>query len=257
MSLSPLLAMQPFGQFDSVDTELTSFKGGEVCTLMYLSTTGTDEAAKDVFDGYIQSGSATYFRPAVTKTFVNSGSAIPAAGSAADGYSRPLMLSDDGIYGYGTLLGSVVGGCVGQVSYGANTVPSTQIGPSSATGSGKITCWAQAGLYAVSLDAVDAAGTTVSGLQPTNQNLKGGDPLGFTTSGLLAPIASATGTLVYEGAASNYVTVGHLVDFNTNGSLVSTQAGLCAGLNSPSGNVTTSYAKSLKFATIWFDPSLA
>jgi hypothetical protein len=62
---------------------------------------------------------------------------------------------------------------------------------------------------------------------------------------------------VYEGAASNYVTVGRLVDFNTNGSLVTSTPSMTSALNSPSGSVATSYAKALKYATIWFDPALS
>jgi len=230
--------IQPLGQFDGVDSEVLTFKGGEICTFKYVTTSGQpgvttaglDQAAYDVFDGYINA-SGTFKRPAVTKTF-----------AATSMTARPLMLSDDGITGYGTLFGSVVGGAVGQ------TVTSAGLGPHTATGSGKMTCWDKPGLYAVSLDACD---TTVStGLQPTNTSLVGGDPLGFTIAGLLTP--SATGAAVTNGGVP--VNVGRLVEFNTNQSLVTTPNYLVAALNSPSGNVSSVQPRAFQFATIYFAP---
>lgn len=232
------------GQFDGVDSELLTFKGGEVCTFTYVTssgqpgvtTSGLDQAAYDVFDGYVPISHVTK-RAAVTKTF-----------AATSMVARPLMLADDGITGYGTLFGSVVGGTVGQQVNGPTTFTGAVLGPHSATGSGKMTCWDKPGLYAVSLDAVDTTATT--GLQPTNTALVGGDPLGFTTAGLLTP--SATGTPVTNGGVA--VNVGHLVEFNTNQSLVTTPSYLVAALNSPSGNVSSVGPKTFAFATIYFAP---
>jgi hypothetical protein len=229
---------QPLGQFDCADAELTSFKGGEVCTFKYVTTSGqpgvtqagTDQAAYDVFDGYINA-SGTFKRPAVTKTF-----------AATSMTARPLMLSDDGITGYGTLFGSVVGGAVGQ------SVTSAGLGPHTAVGSGKMTCWDKPGLYAVSLDAVDTTPST--GLLPGNTSLVGGDALGFTTAGLLTP--TATGAPVTNGGLA--VVVARLVEFNTNQSLVTTPNYLVAALNSPSGNVSSVQPRAFQFATIYFAP---
>lgn len=216
---------QPLGQFDGLDTEVLTLKGGEVVTLVATAVPPGDKAASDSFDGYVNtSGSAK--RPVVTKTL--------------DGYSRPLMLADDGIAGYGTLFGSVVGGTVGQVVTGG-----TVLGPHTATGSGKVTCWDKPGLYAVSLDACDTNSTT--GLQPTNTTITVGAPLYYTTAGLLTPNASAAPA----GTGGAKTVVGRFVDFETNGSLVNTPNYLVAALNSPSG-LTSVGPRQFAFATFFF-----
>jgi hypothetical protein len=234
---------EPLGQFDCVDSELASFKGGEVCSFAYVTTegqpgvsqTGLDEAAYDVFDGYINI-TGTLKRPAVSKAW---GTTLTTA------TAKPLFLSDDGVVGYGTLLGVVVGGTVGQTSYGpASTIPSSAIiGPSTALGSGKMTLWDKPGLYQVTLDAVD---TSATGLVPTNTALTGGVALQFTSGGLLTPAGSA-GALAIQ--------VGHFVEFNTNGSLVTTPNYLVAALNSPSGIVSSLSARAFTVATIYFAPT--
>jgi hypothetical protein len=233
---------EPLGQFDCVDSELASFKGGEVCSFAYVTTegqpgvsqTGLDEAAYDVFDGYVNH-SGTLTRPAVSKAWTTT-----VATSV-----RPLFLSDDGVVGYGTLLGVVVGGTVGQTSYGpASSIPSSAvIGPSTALGSGKMTLWDKPGLYQVTLDAVDTA--AVGGLSPLNTAITGGQALYFTNGGNLTTITNtAVGAPV----------VGHFVEFNTNGSLVTTPNYLVAALNSPSGIVSSLQARSFTVATIYFAP---
>lgn len=234
---------QPLGQFDCVDAELTSFKGGEVCSFTYVTTNttpgvttaGVDQAAYDAFDGYVNV-SSTFKRPAVSKNW-NGTVLAPAT-------SRPLFLADDGVVGYGTLFGVVIGGTVGQTSYGpSSTIPASAVlGPHTALGSGKMTLWDKPGLYAVSLDAVD---TTVGGLIPTNTSLTGGDILYITATGLLTTTANKV---------ASSPTVGHLVEFNTNGSLVTTPNYLVAALNSPSGNVSSVQTRAFQFATIYFAP---
>lgn len=217
---------QPIGQFDGLDTEVLTLKGGEVVTLVSTAVPG-DLAASDSFDGYVVPA-AVQKRPVVTKTL--------------DGYSRPLMLADDGITGYGTLFGSVVGGTVGQVVTGGAV-----LGPHTATGSGKVTCWDKPGLYAVSLDACDT--TAATGLQPTNATLDTGAALYYTSAGLLTPNAAAAPA----GTGGAKTVVGRFVDFETNSSLVNTPNYLVAALNSPSGT-TSSPARQYAFATFFFGP---
>lgn len=239
--------IQPLGQFDGLDADVLQTKGGEVVTFAYVTTSGQpgvhssglDQAAYDAFDGYVNA-SGTFKRPAVTKTHAGTNFA-----------AGPLMLSDDGIQGYGTLFGAVVGGSVGQQVNGPNSYTGAVLGPHTATGSGKTTCWDKPGLYAVSLDA------THSSLQPTNTTLAGGDLLGFTTGGLLAQATNAAavssnGSAVGSGGVA--VTVGRLVEFNTNQSLVTTPNYLVAALNSPSGNVSSVQPRAFQFATIYFAP---
>lgn len=227
MALKPLQAMYPLGQFDGYDSELTSFKGGEVCTLTSVPV-GVDKAAwpADGVDGYF--GNAPRLRPVVTKN-------LAAVRYAPDGYGYPLFLADDGTSGYGTLFGSVVGGTAGQVSVGGSV-----LGPHTAVASGKITLWGQAGLYAVTLDAVDT--TAGSGLVPDNFGLTAGAPLFATGAGLLTPNA---------GASAGANPVARFVDFQTNGSLVTTPNFLVAALNSPSGGSAAKLA--VTQAVIWFN----
>lgn len=199
---------QPLGQFDGKDAEVLTLKGGEIVTFTSVTaTTATDAGAKDVFDGYVNAAAPK--RVVVTRTVATS--------------ARPLMLADDGIAGYGTLFGTVVGGTVGQVSTGG-----TVLGPHTATGSGKVTLWDKPGLYAVSLDACDTA--VADGLTTTNTGLATGASLTFvpasSSGGQLTPVGSTA-------AAGNTVVVGHFIDFESNGSLVNTPNRLVSSLATP------------------------
>lgn len=219
---------EPLGQYDGLDSEFLTLKGGEVVTFTSVVVTGTDKAAKDVFDGYVNPG-GTQKRVAVTRTLTTG--------------KRPLMLADDGITGYGTLFGTVVGGSVGQQVNGPNSVTGAVLGPHTATGSGKVTCWNKPGLYAVSLDACDTTAST--GLQPTNTTINTGDSLFATSTGLLTPNIS----LAFEA-----VVVGYFVEFETNGSLVTTPNSLVGTLSAPDGTLSTTGLKSFAFATFHFKP---
>lgn len=218
--------VQPLGQFDGDDDQILTLKGGEVVTLVSKLLSTPDKAAHDSFDGYTNLAANAPRRPVVTRTL------------AAD--SRPLFLSDDGVSGYGTLFGTVVGGTVGQTAYGPlSTVPSTaQLGPHTATGSGKVTLWGAPGLYAVSLDAC-SQGT--SGLQPTNTTLDTGDALTFTSTGLLTPVTG--------GGGVGSTPVATFVEFTNGGSLVTTPNNLVAGL--------ATSTRRFAFATFWWNPPTA
>ena len=196
----------PIGQWDGYDAEYLTVKGGEVVTLTGILLTSGDKAAKDAdgSDGYTGSPAR---RPVVTRTLV-------------DG-NRPLFLCDEGTTGYGTLFGQVVGGVAGQIVTGGAV-----LGPHTATASGKLTCWDKMGLYGVTLDAADT--TAVTGLVPSNVALAVGDPLYATTTGLLTPNAA----LAFEAG----LVVGRFVEFQTNGSLVTTPNYLVSALNSPTGS---------------------
>jgi hypothetical protein len=242
--------IQPLGQFDGLDADVLTLKGGEVVSFAQVTTagqpgvttSGQDQGAYDVFDGYVNTTGGVFKRAAVTRLWDSAtGHLTP---SATVG---PLMLADEGITGYGTLFGSVVGGVVGQQVNGPTTFTGAILGPHTATGSGKVTCWDKAGLYAVSLDATDSAATT--GLQPTNTTLSVGSVLSFTVNGNLTP--SSGGNKV-----SSAPNVGYLVEFNTNQSLVTTPNYLVAALNSPSGNVSSVGPRAFQFATVYFNPGI-
>jgi len=195
---------QPYGWFDALDSQVTSVKGGEVVSFNYINITGGDKGAKDLADGYVSSTNQK--RPAVTTTLVSG--------------MRPLFLVDEGTSGYGTLFGEVVGAQVGQTATGG-----TQLGPHTATGSGKHTLWDCPGLYGVTLDACDTTAST--GLQPTNTTIGGGAALYATAAGLLTPNV---------GSAFEAVVVGRFIEFVTNGSYVNTPRSLVTALNSPTGS---------------------
>ena len=213
--------VQPLGQFDGYDSEVLTLLGGEVVTFTSVPVAGTDKAASDAFDGYVNT-SGVARRPVVTKTLTSG--------------KRPLMLADEGTSGYGTLFGTVVGGTVGQVATGG-----TVLGPHTATGSGKVTCWDKPGLYAVSLDACDL--TVSTGLQPTNTTLDAGSALYATSAGLLTPNSA----LSFQTG----IVVGRFIEFTTNGALVNTPNKLVQALNSPSGSVAL--AQSFAFAVFSFN----
>jgi hypothetical protein len=223
--LQPLNAsIEPYGQFDGYDSQITlgagGFKGGEVCQFTYVAIApgGTDQAAFDAsgFDGYV--GTVTKTRPCVTHTLT-------------DGV-RPLFLSDDGAAGYGTLFGQLVGQTVGKVLAGP------QQGPHTAAGSGKITLWDAPGFYAITLDnvAADIA-------DPKTSTLSGNDALYATTAGLLTHNALAD-------FDSSGVVVARFSEYQTNGSLVTTPNTLVSALNSPSGG-TAAQANFTRMVIYW------
>lgn len=206
MALKPLQATYPFGQFDGLDSEASTLLGGEVVGFGAVNVTGTDLHAFDINDGY--SGTTTPKRPVVTKTLVTG--------------MRPLFLADEGVKGYGTLFGEIVGGTLGQVSSGG-----AQLGPHTTTGSGKVTLWGNPGMYAVTLDAVDT--TLVTGLVPGNSSLLPGTALYATSQGKLTPAV---------GSAFEAVVVARFIEFQTTGGRVTTTLSMVSALNSPSSAVT-------------------
>lgn len=187
--------IQPLGQFDVLDSYLSDIKGGEIGTLYAADRTNsaTEKAAHDVLDGYTNLTDVK--RAAVANSILTSA-------------QRPLWLFDDGTTGYGTLFGQVIGTPTGLSTTGTN------IGPHTASASGKITCWDKPGLYAVSVDAVD---TAADGLVITNSSCDPGLGLDVTAAGLLTP----TGSTNAVG-----VEVGRFVEFETSPFLVNTPASL-------------------------------
>lgn len=208
--------INPLGQFDGYDNEIANYLGGEVVT---LSSTlfGRDKGAKDMWaeggDGYV--GVGNNLRPVVTKTLASG--------------NRPLFLCDEGVANYGTLFGSVVGSTVGQVVTGG-----TVLGPSTAAGSGKVTLWDKAGLYAVTLDACDL--NTSTGLQPSNTTLTVGAALYASTAGLLTPNTSNR----FEN-----VVLGRFIEFTTDGGLVKTPNTLVGAVNSGGGPFKVAFTQAV------------
>lgn len=194
--------IQPLGQFDGYDGEVSALLGGEVVTLVGVRL-GNDTAAADVeragvTDGYVPNGHPV--RPVVTRNLTSG--------------NRPLFLADEGTAKYGTLFGEVVGTTAGQVSTGGAV-----LGPHTTAGSGKVTLWDKPGLYAVTLDACDTTPST--GLLPGNTTLSVGAALYASSTGLLTPDS---------GNQFENLVVGRLAEFSTDGSLVTTPNSLVSAL---------------------------
>ncbi len=191
---------QPLGQFDCLDADLAGIKGGEAMT--FGTATISSDKGDDSADGYVYPGTSKSVVKLMNGTSANGG---------------PIMLADDGTAGYGTLFGTVVGGSIGQVVTGGAV-----LGPHTATGSGKITCWATPGLYGVTTDACDATGFAPT----TNTTLVPGAKVYVNSTGKLTPY-------VTDGAAT--VVAGRFVSFETDKSLVTTPNRLVSATNSPTG----------------------
>lgn len=217
--------VQPLGQFDGLDSEIFTLKGGEVVTFGTTALTSGDKAAADVFDGYqnptLNAGTRTVIKLATVDN------------------TRPLMLADEGTTGYGTMFGQLVGGQIGV------NVAGTVFGPHSAAGSGKVTCWDKPGLYAVSLDAVDS-----TALNPKTAGAPalaaGGVALHTNASGLLT---TAGGSGARAGNR-----VGSFVEFSSGGSLVNTAAGMAVALSGTPGAYQN---RNFRFMVFHFSPVTA
>lgn len=222
--------IQPLGQFDGADDIYLTVKGGEVATIKAATRTADSSAWDVAHDGYVK-----LTRPVATT--------VLAAGD------RPLMLVDDGIAGYGTLLGSVIGGLAGQLAYGVGS-SGTQLGPHTAAGSGKLTLWDKPGTYAITLDAVDT--TTTTGLVPTNDTLAIGAALYATSAGLVTPDAASS----FDTDTDGYAIIGRFLNFEAykGGSLVTTPVSLVTASYAPTPGIPAFGGMSR--ALIYFAPPM-
>ena len=134
--------IQPLGQFDVEDDQITLVKGGEVASFESI----------DPSDGY----AADVSRPG-PQIYLTLGMADhsvklerPVWGLVDEGSSAGL-----GGRGYGTMFGQVIGATVGQgTGIGSlSNSGSVVVGPSTIRGSGKATLWTKPGLYGVTEDA--------------------------------------------------------------------------------------------------------
>lgn len=174
--------LDPLGDFDLLNTDQSSVLGGEVMTLdkAARANSSTESAAYDVFDGYVADGSS-----AATRVIAR------IADETTETY-KLFYLSDDGTTHYGVMFGSVIGTPVGLATTGTN------LGPHTSSGSGKVTLWDKAGLYAVSTDAVEDA---LSDL--TDTPLPGGLLYRYTTGKLTSLADTGDKVAMYVEHASN------------------------------------------------------
>jgi len=202
---------EPIGQFDGYDNNYLTLLGGEIGrwgAVPYTFPGSVDKASFDSFDGYCNNADQApgQWRVAITSNL----------GTLVRGFSwRPLFLLDEGTSGYGVMLGTVVGGVVGQTS-------GTNLGPHTATGSGKVTLWDKPGLYGVTLDAVAPS------INPLTSNPQVGDPLYAMHDGKL----TLTAAEAFDFAITPTI-VGRFAEFTTNGALVTTPQYLTAKFGAP------------------------
>lgn len=126
--------IEPLGQFDIEDDDISLVKGGEVAVFRALDKS-TDAYASDVD----QVGPELHLK---------------LGDVSADGVLYGLV--DEGTSPeYGTLFGTVIGVTTGQgTGFGAQDSSGVVVvGPSTMAGSGKATLWTKPGLYGVSLPA--------------------------------------------------------------------------------------------------------
>ena len=214
MALKPLNpAFLPLGQFDLADAAVGAISGGEHVT--FGSTSGPEGYAADVgFSGPLD---ASAF-PAFKSVYVT-----PATGA----FGSFSGLADEGVEGYGTLFGSLIGQTAGQAT---KVNGSVVIGPATHSGSGKCTVWAMPGVYGISGPAANDAADPISEGSATN------DPVyANATTGLLTNDVTGQGDQVA-------IYIGAVVD----SSLVSTTK-LAAGI--PLSSITTS---ELEYHAIFF-----
>lgn len=169
--LKPLVpGIEPIGTFDIEDDDVSKVVGGEVGVLEDL-----DEES----DAY----AADSFRVGPQ---VQIGLDRVAAAGALYG------LVDEGVIGYGTMLGTIVGMSAGQgTGFGTlSTTGAVVVGPSTIRGSGKATLWSKPGLYGVTVDAWTSSSEFAAG--SLNAGVYG-DAADGTNDGKLTTTAGSNG----------------------------------------------------------------
>lgn len=141
--------LRPLGQFDLDDDDTAAnITGGEICSLTTIEN--GDYYAADV---------------------QGMGDGLEATLTASTTALQPLFMADEGIKGYGTLFGELIGSTVGQATSQSGA---TVIGPRTSSGSGKMTLWHAPGLYAVSTPSTRSSATGASSdAFATNQDVAG------------------------------------------------------------------------------------
>lgn len=127
--------LRPLGMFDLADADLGNLVGGEYVELVAFSTTGA-------YEGYAADVEALSSGASLTNNIVQFTRSTRSAG-------RLGGLADDGGDEYGTLFGSLIGSNVGKQTQFGTSGGAVVIGPNTEQASGKVTVFAQAGLYGV------------------------------------------------------------------------------------------------------------
>ncbi len=183
--------LRPLGQFDLDDANAGGLVGGEY---VELQAAGADLEAFDV----------TALTDAVgTVNFILAQRTAGNIGGLADEGSA-------GDNNYGTLFGSLIGTTTGLATSSGAVAGATIVGPGTDLGSGKVTVWAQAGLYGVSNqmavlhDGTPAANDPVYSVVATGllTDVPGGGIVGIYVADQADASLVSTTTLAATGAAT-------------------------------------------------------
>lgn len=139
--------LRPLGMFDLADADAGALNGGEYVELAASASTGAGEGyAADVGAMSDDGGDSVMFTLA-TRTALTVGG-----------------LADEGGDEYGTLFGSLIGQNAGRSTQFGTINGAVVVGPTTDRASGKVTVWAQAGLYGVTdqSDTLDNAGAAAN-----------------------------------------------------------------------------------------------
>jgi hypothetical protein len=196
--------LRPMGQFDANDSEAVTITGGEVCK---LAAQASEVAAGDV-------GVTTPALEVQTATSLNT--------SAQNG--QMLFLADEGIAGYGTLFGSMIGAIAGQSTQSGAAGGAVVIGPKTSSGSGKITLFHAAGLYGITAPANPASATGGSSDAFVNSE----DLTDLTSYGVGKHLKATAGKLQSTTTQHDEI-VAHCVGLQNDESLVSTTSAAATG----------------------------
>jgi len=155
--------LRPLGMFDLDDGDSGDLVGGEYVQLQQMDVDNVEAYAADVgqlADDGAGAGNGGVNFGLATCVHENLGGLADEGGEAGDGY--------------GTLFGSLIGSNAGRATASGTVGGAVVIGPSTDRASGKVTVWAQAGLYGVTdqAAALDDDGTA-------------NDPVHATTAGIL------------------------------------------------------------------------
>jgi len=190
--------IQPVGVYDVLDSDVGIIKGGEIGVLdVVASSRSTDHAADDAFNTFVADGISS---GDTTKKRV----VVRVADEPTE--DRKLFyLIDEGIDDYGTLFGKTDTNVL-RANAGVS------IGPSTMSGSHKITLWDHPGRYGISLNNVHTDTGPNQQLEPGGDTPLPGELLYRHTDGKITRIAS-TGDKI-----------GAFVELTNNNSLVSSSS---------------------------------
>ena len=182
--------LRPLGMFDLDDSHAGNLVGGEYVQLKAEAAVGSEGYAADV--GQLQD----------VGSIVNFERAERAAGSLGG-------LADEGGNEYGTLFGSLIGSNAGKATLVSGAVV---LGPTTDRASGKVTVWAQAGLYGVNNQndaalTVAVANDSLYSVAATGllQTAVAGDAVGIYVGAMAdSSLVSTTNTAAGVAAADEY-----------------------------------------------------